>query len=295
MSEKLNITSDKIAYKQIMADLESLYINEFYTCENKCIHYAECLDKTKEKAKGKTLVEQYNSDYTARVGQNFPLIINGREIRVVIVGKEGTKGEQQLRLPTRLIVWKDEKRVNRHYQETYKILCEMLNYNWKYDEKCEKGKTKDNVKYCYKQDAVLTVYTLTNLYRCAFKDKEKINKNTTLDNPSEQTKNCLEILRQELKILKPAILVLQNNVRATDIYPDAVQPADYTANDKLYYSATSNCHIIKMCHPAVRNSSYQNKSVQEFREAVKYLRSKGFLPTEDTTDCLNNLDKQKNT
>lgn len=283
--EELNVTSDKKAYKQIMEELEKLYDSYYLKNNGICQYYGEC----SEEAIKEGYVKGYNSDYAAKVGENYVLKVCEKNIRIVIAGQEALYKKQYLEPPARLIEW--EVKVNQHYQETYKILCEMLNYNWKYDSDEKIGRTQDSAVYRNKQDAVLTAYTLTNLYRCAFK---KNKEDTQAEHYTKQTENCTEIFRKELDILKPNVLVIQNNkFKAKGIYSEAVQPTDYTANDKLYYDTANDCYIIEMYHPAVHDGRLYKKSVEEFREAVKYLRRKDVLPTEDTTYKLNELARQK--
>lgn len=289
---KLNITSDKKAYEQIMADLENLYKNKFYICENKCIHYAYCFEKAKEKG----YIDGWDSDYAAKVGKNYPLQIDNKEIRIVVIGKEGLGWNDKLTPPAQL-----KGAYNHHYRETYKVLCEMLNYNWNVEEK--KNKIEDEFKN--RPDEVLTAFTLTNTYRCSFakkylkEQKKKQNEDTeqyayTLYRTNSQNKHCIKILRRELEILNPTILFIQNAGLSANrifddkgVYPNAVLKRICEKKDKKdqwsftfshYVNEGNECYIIQTVHPTCYGRWYYFTE-NYLSKIIDYLREKNKLPS----------------
>lgn len=265
------IISDRTTTEKMKESLNELYQRHYMG--GKCACYDEC-------AKGSETVEHHCS-YAAKVGSDYALKYNGQEIRIVIVGKEGKEEEKEnekkaLKEPERLKGWIGVKGgVNPHYRETFKILCEMLNYN------------KGHGNFCYRDDPVLTTFTLTNLYRCDFRKKGKVS-NTTV-----QTENCLKLLRKELDILKPTVLVLQcNSMTAREIYNkknDSLMELK-EISEKFYYNPNENCYIIEMVHP--RNAKlWYNESVPRLKRAVEYLQQEGKLPSSDTTALFNSWGK----
>lgn len=292
MSEKLNITSDKAQNDKIKSDLMSLYEREY--CDgNKCKCYNDCCNASKALAKDKKFEEAFHSDYAARVGKNYPLIVNGKEISIVIVGKETLYGDHHLRPPARLIHFTNAKgKVNNHYLCTYKLLCQLMNYNWDEDKKTLKDSEAGSP---YHADAVLTTYTLTNLYRCAFKEDKDETK--TLDNPSEQTKNCLKILKKELDILKPSILIIQCAELTTEIlYPEEnpvyIQKKEDNGICDFVKLNNKNLYIIRAVHPSYIKG-WDDFTKNYLPKIIKHLRVENELPKggkEDIMEKLNELD-----
>jgi len=264
--------------KTIQRKRELLTLYKNYYCENGiCKLYKIC----SQQAVTDGLVNGYNSSFAAMVGDNYDIIVNGKAIRILIVGKEGRfKNEcsNSLFSPKRLIGFLDEGKVNLHYRETYKMLCEMLNYNW------VNNSIEDTNKFLYKQDSVLTCFALTNMYRCAFKEHSEQVSN--IKNYPEQTKNCLEILKEEIKILEPTIIILQKSgFTADDISPDSTE-----IFETIYYSNALKAYIIESIHP--RNyGKWYNDGYPKFSKAVSRLRLLEALPPLDfsTTDLINAL------
>ena len=290
MSEKLNITSDKAQNEKIKSDLMSLYEQEF--CNgNKCKCYNDCCNASKALAKDKKFVEAFHSDYAARVGKNYPLIVNGKEISIVIVGKETLYGDHHLRPPARLIHFTNAKgKVNNHYLCTYKLLCQLMNYNWDADKKTLKDSEAGSP---YHADAVLTTYTLTNLYRCAFKDDK--NNTKTLKNPNKQTENCLEILKKELDILKPTILIIQcAGLKAETLYPKEFPNYIFKKEDNgicdFVKLNSKDLYIIRAVHPSYKG--WNDFTTKYLPQIIERLRTENKLPQgdKDIMKELNELD-----
>lgn len=282
--KEVNITNDKRAYKQITGDLENLYKNEIYTCESKCIHYSDCFKKAKEKGYN----DGWDSDYAAKVGKNYPLQINNKEIRIVIVGKEGLCNHKELMPPARL-----KGAYNHHYRETYKVLCEMLNYNWDSNG----NRNKEEGEYQERPDAVLTAFALTNTYRCAFKKKyekktKKGVKKAEAIYRTEEQRCCIEILRKELDILKPTILFIQNaGLTAENLYQGEIFHIHKKEENGIYDFSKhkdKGFYIIQTVHPTCYGRWYYfvKKCLSNI---VDYLQKESVLPTNDISAALDEL------
>lgn len=275
MSETNFITHEKGADEKIRKELVEKVYKKYYKCDdNKCIFFSECSEKALKK-----YIVDWDSSYAAKVGDNYPLKINGKEVRIVVVGKESKcKG-----VPYDKPAYLNEAN-NLHYVRTYEILCEMLNYNW------QEGKIKTGNNYSNMPDSDLSAFVLTNRYRCAFK---KVKCGTSTINYKKQTANCLNILREELEILKPTVLVIQNsNFNVKNLFNQA-ETVDKVKN--LYYDQDRNCYIIITVHPSREHYLGKNekeKVMKDFSNAIKYLREEGRLPkeNEDTTEEINKID-----
>ena len=275
MSETNFITHEKGAEEIIRKELVEKVYKKYYKCDdNKCIHFSECSEKALKK-----YIVDWDSSYAAKVGDNYPLKINGKEVRIVVVGKESKHKGVPCDRPAYL-----NEANNLHYVRTYEILCEMLNYNWK------DGRIEDCNNYSDMSDSNLSAFALTNRYRCAFK---KVKGDTSAINYKKQTANCLNILREELEILKPTVLVIQNSsFNAKNLFNQA-ESVDQVKN--LYYDRGRNCYIIITVHPSREHFLGKIKKeevTKDFSSAVKYLRKEGRLPKEDerTTEALENID-----
>ncbi len=253
--------------------LSELY-NNYYCEKGVCKYYKTC----SKQALADNLTAGYDSSLAAMVGENYDIEINDEKIRILIVGKEGRNKNDLQYSPKRLLGFLNEGKVNLHYRETYKMLCEMFNYNWNNDS------IADSNKFLFKPDSVLTCFSLTNLYRCAFKKYPEQVKG--VKNYPIQTENCLELLIEEIRILEPTIIILQKaGLHASDISRDAVE-----LTDTLFYSETIDSYIIETIHPSNYGKWY-NEAYPRFSRDVKKLRLLNKLPPEDliTTEALNKL------
>ena len=258
----MDIYFDTNKTEQRRRKLNDIY-NEFYCDNQRCKYYNECSQEPTSKG----FINGYDSSYSAKLGEWYDLYINGKPLRIVVVGKEAPSKSLPLSKPARLSDFKSENgkgRVNKHYQETYKMLCYMFNHS--------SGK-----KLVQQQGAVLKAFCLTNLYRCAF--KKNPNDRTGLKNNVTQFQNCRKILQKELQVLEPTILILQNReLKAIAFYPDSEL---ISGSDRLYYSRQNDCYIIESAHPCVQNSTWYKFEFPLFKKQVNYLQNLGVLPTED--------------
>ena len=273
----MTISSNPAQTQARKEKLEVMYA-EFYNGKlGQCRFYEDCAcGLVNENPNG------YRFSYAALVGSHYDLSLtaNNKNIRILFVGKEGRSGNSKLDTPVRLSDFSLEKKVNLHYRETYKMLCEMLGYNWK------NGKCKDKFKFLNKPDANLACYALTNLYRCAFKKNDDDVRN--IPNSDAQKERCLSILREEIRILEPTVIVLQKGDLHAEMIAGDAEPVDSAIG--LFYSKKSDAHILETIHPSNYGKWYRTYKPR-FTKAVNYLKAKGKLPAPDcdTTDALNEI------
>ena len=265
------VSSNPEQTERRVKQLEALY-DSFYSEQNRCIYYSDCSEGQHTNG--------FMFSRAASVGGNYDLCVDRKPIRIIFVGKEGRNGNDDVHPTTRLSEFSG--RVNQHYQESYKMLCEMLRYNW------EARGLKENNRFRDKPDANLTCFALTNLYRCAFKKERSQVK--YVPNIERQREHCSEILRAELRILQPTVLVLQKaDLKAVNIFPDAIRHGDH---ESVWYSTAANVFVIETSHPHNRNKNrgWYNYYKPRFTDAVNYLASIGALP-EIGADLTNEIDK----
>lgn len=228
----------------------------------------------------------YHSSYALQIGENYDFDIDGRPIRILFMGKESPADKSTKNVPrtaTLMEVAEDwaashngRKRVNLHYQETYKMLCYMLNYN-----------PEPIYPFYNRDDKVLKHFALTNRYRCKLD-----NGRTNITNNHEQRKNCLCILREELRIMKPTVIVLQlQETTADELFFDDENRTEKLKRDenteRVVYSPKYDCYVIETIHPNTRGAWWKHKP--KFLKSVDYLKYKGVLPdlSVDLTDEIN--------
>ena len=262
----VNLSFDKIKTEKRKSKLRKMYQEFYCSSDNKCKHYEEC-------ARGMYTENGYDSSYAAKVADNYDIKIDGKDTRIVIIGKECPNKNDSLCTPAKLADFTGKDTLNAHYRETFKMLKKLLNYN-----------PPDTRPYRNQNDRILEAFALTNIYRCAF--KEKPDQRQGIKNNDTQTKNCLKILKEELNILEPTVLVFQ--AEAADIYflyPDAneaecTQLSSYT---KLFYSNKNKCYIIKCPHP--RRPVWNSYGRDDFDIIIGILRDKRIIPIRDTTSA----------
>lgn len=262
-------------------DLKIREVYEYYYGsigeEKKCKYSEQCSASAKYHC-------GYRSSFAARVGENYGVSIPGIKIpRIVIIGKENRyEDTTPNKRPARLKDW-NNSRVNRHYIETFKQLKALLNFN-----------TAETKSYKSQNDCILTCFALSNIYRCAFKEYD--DQTVGIKNSAVQKACCSEILRAELAVLEPEIILLQNTKKFEfTISPEAILPdcrqvaAEHCKG--LYYSETTCRYIIVTAYPAQKfwNDKECPWNHWNFERAVLYLRSIGAIPDSDTTKELTAL------
>ena len=245
--------------------LNKMY-DKFYCDKGKCQHYDTC-------SKEMCTKYSYSSSRCIKLGKYYDIKANGNDIRIVFVGKEGPNKQEAIGRPAKLSESLVKGRVTTHWLTSYKMICDMLNAE-KY--KSVRGPFRNQPDMC------LQAFALTNVYRCAFKNKG-LDQRTDIPNNEQQKNNCISILKEELSILNPTILVLQG-IKVIDLFDDSEQ----IKNGLFLRKTNSNfCYIIETHHPCWREKGKNWEKTEHpiFIENVEYLRSKGILPPKHYDVC----------
>lgn len=255
-----NLSFDKDKTKTRKCELRKMYEKFYCTSDNKCRYYGEC-------SQGMNTECGYDSTYAAKVANNYDIKFDGKDIRILFVGKECPNKNEVFCPPARLSDFTGKGGVNGHYRETFKMLKKLLNYN-----------PPDIRPYRDQNDHILQAFALTNAYRCAFKTNQ--NQRCRISNNDTQKKNCLKILKEELKTLEPTVVVIQT--KAVDphwLYLDAEE----TECEQLFYSDEKKCYIIWCDYPTTAKWNKQGR--YGFEKIVGVLQNKGIIPKCDMTSA----------
>ena len=223
------------------AELLNLYRNLY--CNGGCRSFIECAESINMKCH-----DNWDTfDWSARVGINYDLTIDGVDVRILIIGKEAKELKNQLNDPSQW--WPG---IKRHYQVTYNTLKQLFNYYPADDS----------------NNHILSMYALTNVYSCAFRSKP--DQTTGIKNSPIQKNNCLLIRKKEIEILEPTVILIQYDyLNALDLFDDAV-----VCCNKVFYSPKQNCHIIESSHPCCRRHPWR----QDLNESINYIKANGIIP-----------------
>ena len=162
-----------------------------------CLYYNKCKSKCK-----------YSLNfYRCRVGKDY----GKQKIKILVVGKEpvfpknytGEKITYQVDEPCTM----NDAGYNNHYLRTFYTVARLLLCNddlpksfYKNDMSSEKY---ESLRHCF---------AMTNYYKCVFTDNtDRSNKETS----EIMEKNCSEILKREISVLKPDIVIIQGKGHST--------------------------------------------------------------------------------
>ena len=238
-----------------------------------CNCYAECLNSQKNC----NIVKQYSGG-TVGITPFYDIFYDGRPIRVLIVGKEngymknteyGTSAnfrENSLNI-LNCINW---ERKNNHIKGTLMILKNI---------------------YGIDSDYVYSSYALTNLMRCSFQEKDKIDNVSNVSSTTIMKDNCLKHLIREIEILEPTIVIFQGewaiNGKVTIVdklynyYEIEKKCLLKNSNGKYGLYDFNNFMLITCHHPAIFGNWVKNLAPDSVWPPLDYLRKIDYLPTID--------------
>ena len=260
----------KLRIKELNEYYKEHGLNAFgFKCEKK----QNCV----QSQKGKTVKQFHGS--TASVTPLYDAVYNNMPIRILFIGKETAymkKLNNGYGIPENFdannkiaLKWIDSKKRNSHIEGTRLILRNIYNVE---------------------SDYVYSSYALSNLLRCSFQDEDKRYKASSTRDTKEMRDNCVVHLIEEIKILKPTIIITQGawavSGRRTfiDILTDRFGKYDLLKKNKnekygLYRFGTFYC--VTTHHPgrlAVWKKNLANDSVWPM---IDYMRNKEkCLPSE---------------
>ena len=157
------------------------YINKVCDCFNEC--------KSTDYDKNCSLI----CNRSARIGTRY----ESMKTRIVFIGKEDVSFHDKITEPSSFSAV-----TNQHYTGTKLLLAALLNYCKENEIKNYKSKSI----HFNGEDKLHEEFALTNHYHCAFK---KSKNNHGVKTSDLQWENCASLVRRELEILRPHIIVLQ--------------------------------------------------------------------------------------
>lgn len=176
-------------YKEELNDVYRKYYTELTADgHRRCKYYEEC------KA-GMCAEYGYDSSLAMLVGDKYgSFAADGVPLRILIIGQEHPGGGlNQLDTPS-------QEARNPHYKRTLLTLMKVFGV-----EDVENMADTWNVIKGYSR--LYRYYALTNYYRCAF--KENAGDRVRFPHNETQDKRCAEILFDEIKAIKPNIIIKQ--------------------------------------------------------------------------------------
>ena len=255
--------------------LENLYNKQYKTGVCNCFEKCRCNNF------------DYDSSFicnrSARIGKQY----EQQKIKIVFIGKEDVSRLTELKEPASFI---DTK--NQHYRGLKLILASLLGC---FD--VEKITNKET--YVEGEETLHEKFALTNHYHCAFKAKSQNGKNHGLKTTSTMWDCCAPIVKHELEVLRPNIIVIQsgwsakkklsNQARIDGIahyFSDEWTITEDTNIFGLYEAIHTSgriCYIIGSYHPSFHrwnNDTYLVPLKQRINIVRNYLQTSKFVAAE---------------
>lgn len=254
-----------MAINQYEDKLKSVYDKHY--CSGECIYYRQCK---------KGLVDDGLLFNCAKLGAHYG---DGAYRKVLIVGKEPVTQNRAITQTAPL-----DKDSNDHYRRTLYTLATILK---------EEPKTDSyNDLEDYKE--LLGHFCLTNYFKCSFTETETKGKEKTAAKRSgvkaskAMCENCWEILMDEIKALKPEIVVIQGSSYAGAFWKEICKEKffgenqlsgdgykyDYEELTKHKYENGDPLYIVWAYHPTARGKYLWNKRLSNLRRILKKLRER---------------------
>lgn len=236
------------------------------------------------------------SGTTAAVMPFYDSEFGGKEIRILIVGKE--HGYMQ-NLEFGILPNFDS------FNET------VLNcVNWEKMNNHMKG-TRDILKYIFEVDSnnVLSAYTLSDAYRCSFQKIDKFSNVSNVNSTKCMKNNCIKHLLAEIKILEPTLIITQgewavqgiNNFVKT-LEENLKQKAEClksSFNKKYGLYKFDDFILMTTHHPAIYGHWKANLAPNSVWPFIDYLKENKYLPSNnqisslESTNLFNDLTKNE--
>lgn len=165
--------------------LNKMYSSQFQN--SVCVCFEEC--KTNDYDVGCSFL----CNRSTKLGKNY----SREKIKIVFVGKEDVSPIKEICEPASFTGTK-----NQHYRCTKLMLAAILGY-------CPVEDITNKEKYIVGEESLHERFALTNHYHCAFKTIKQSGKRHGIKNSDAMWDNCANIVRKELEILSPNIVVIQ--------------------------------------------------------------------------------------
>ena len=270
-------TQERIKKLQVYYDKNGLNADNFF-----CESFSDC----SKSINLKKFMKQF-AGATAAVMPFYDLEFEGKEVRILIIGKEhGYMSNLKFGILPNFIA----------FNET------VLNcINWKNMNNHMKG-TRDILKYIFniESENVLSAYTLSDVYRCSFQKIDKFSKISNVNSTKCMKDNCIKHLIAEIKILEPTLIITQgewavqgvnNFVKILgDNLDQKVECLKNNSNKKYGIYKFNDFILMTSHHPAIYGHWKVNLAPDSVWPFIDYLKEKQYLPNNN-----NNTSSLKNT
>jgi uracil-DNA glycosylase len=214
---------------------------------------------------------------SAKVGKNY----SREKTKIVFIGKEDVSSIKE---PEEPASFTDTK--NQHYRGTKLILAALLGY-------CTIDNITNKEKYIVGEESLHERFSLTNHYHCTFKTTKQLGKRHGIKNSDAMWDNCAKIVKKELELLSPNIVVIQSgwSARKKSTPESRIEGVKAYFNEKwtvsedkeifgLFIAKHNNgntCYIIGSYHPSFHkwnNELYLEPLKQRVDKVRKIIESK---------------------
>ena len=238
-----------------------------YTADNgRCKHFAEC-SKDQNTCKGLFCNR-------AKLGTHYG---NGEHLKVLVVGKEPVTENRGITKTASL-----EEANNPHYRRTLYTLATIL----------KKEPASDCFEDLVIYDELLDYFCLTNYFKCSFTETEetagvkRAKKNSNVKTNSFMKNQCGNILLDEIKALKPDIVIMQGKSYSSSFW-ETLQNKEYYGKNLLSEEHSKKCkglltkhqynngsplYIVWAYHPTARASFAWKRQLKHLSNTVQILQ-----------------------
>ncbi len=243
--------------------LKKMYDGRFH--ESKCACFEEC--KSDDYDKDCSFI----CNKSAKIGKNYPK----ESIKILFVGKEDVS---RLEETCETGSFADTK--NQHYRGTKFVLAALLGY-------CEVSDITNKEKFVVGEESLHERFALTNHYHCAFKTRNQQGKRHGIKSTNIMWYHCAEIVRQEIKILCPDVVVIQAGWSAREKTPVQSRLNDIknyfdvgwsvSEDDEVFglyiadHVSGKRCYIIGSYHPSFHRWNHESY-LEPLKRRVKKVR-----------------------
>ena len=250
-------------------DLISFYGRQY--ANDNCPHYQECSSDMP------TCGHRFS---VARIGKDYGK--TGKP-RILFVGKEGTDKpgvvcRTELNEPISL---RDPcfRKDNWHFIGTIYTAAMIL-----FEKPCV---DLNNIEALYPFDELRHDFCLTNYFKCTFIKPENVGRYHDIQTNSAMKRNCANILIEEIKVLKPDIIIVQGKhchssfwgKKGLCSFSDYI-PQEYKPDNNINISVTkykrhddgSVFYVLWGFHPCAHGRKWFN-TLPVFNQAITYIKS----------------------
>lgn len=181
--------------------LEDIYDHDYYNnvnnCECKCKFYNECKNN---------MPDGGFRSCKAKIGNNYG---KNKNPKIMFIGKEGVSPSNGIDEPAKV---SSVEATNHHYFRTiYTAILLLTGIDIKADNINKTFLSKEEY------DNLRHDFCLTNYFKCVFKEEDQTSRSGIKTNHC-MNNNCSEILINEIKALRPDIIIIQGKFSGSSFY-----------------------------------------------------------------------------